>query len=83
MTEVSRGVAQWEEDDRRERKRMEIIAADLVRGGMPVHIHDDTADRRRERYRLTRLVNELMGKNPAKRLAFIVENAKFVKDLDI
>lgn len=84
MAEVSRGAAQWEiEEERRERKRMEIIAADLVRGGMPVNVPDNSENIRRERMRLSIMVNDLMGKSPAKRLAFIMENAQFAKDLDI
>jgi len=32
---------------------------------------------------IAKFVDDLMGRKPEKRFAFITENAKFIKDLDI
>lgn len=40
-------------------------------------------DAARERHILDCLVEDLMGKDPSKRFAFIMENAKFVKKEDL
>ena len=41
------------------------------------------ADQRREAMRTATLVEDLMGRKPEKRYAFIQENAKFARDLDV
>ena len=41
------------------------------------------ADDRREEMRVRTLVEDLMGRKPEKRYAFITENAKFARDLDV
>ncbi|HKV17170.1 MAG TPA: DNA topoisomerase IV subunit B [Reyranella sp.] len=41
------------------------------------------ADQRREAMRTASLVEDLMGRKPEKRFAFIQENAKFARDLDV
>jgi len=41
------------------------------------------ADERREEMRTRTLVEDLMGRKPEKRYAFIQENAKFAQDLDV
>ncbi len=38
---------------------------------------------RREAMRTAKLVEDLMGRKPEKRFAFIQENAQFVRDLDV
>jgi topoisomerase-4 subunit B len=43
----------------------------------------DGADSRREEMRTRTLVEDLMGRKPEKRYAFIQENAKFARDLDV
>jgi len=40
-------------------------------------------DGRREEMRTRTLVEDLMGRKPEKRYAFIQENAKFARDLDV
>ena len=40
-------------------------------------------DARREAMRTSTLVEDLMGRKPEKRYAFIQENAKFARDLDV
>ena len=42
-----------------------------------------SADDRREEMRTRTLVEDLMGRKPEKRYAFIQENAKFARDLDV
>jgi topoisomerase-4 subunit B len=42
-----------------------------------------SADERREAMRTQTLVEDLMGRKPEKRYAFIQENAKFAQDLDV
>jgi topoisomerase-4 subunit B len=41
------------------------------------------AEQRREAMRTASLVEDLMGRKPEKRYAFIQENAKFARDLDV
>ena len=41
------------------------------------------AEERREAMRTATLVEDLMGRKPEKRYAFIQENAKFARDLDV
>ncbi len=41
------------------------------------------ADARREAMRTSSLVEDLMGRKPEKRYAFIQEHAKFARDLDV
>ena len=43
----------------------------------------DGTDGRREEMRTRTLVEDLMGRKPEKRYAFIQENAKFARDLDV
>ena len=43
----------------------------------------DTADGRRDAMKTATLVEDLMGRKPEKRYAFIQENAKFARDLDV
>jgi len=40
-------------------------------------------EERREAMRTSTLVDDLMGRKPEKRFAFIQENAKFAHDLDV
>ena len=42
-----------------------------------------SSDDRREEMRTRTLVEDLMGRKPEKRYAFIQENAKFARDLDV
>ena len=42
-----------------------------------------SAGDRREEMRVRTLVEDLMGRKPEKRYAFITENAKFARDLDV
>jgi topoisomerase-4 subunit B len=44
---------------------------------------EDGTDGRREEMRTRTLVEDLMGRKPEKRYAFIQENAKFARDLDV
>ena len=41
------------------------------------------AEQRREAMRTQALVEDLMGRKPEKRFAFIQENARFARDLDV
>ena len=48
-----------------------------------VPISAEEKDIARQRHMLDTLVDDLMGKDPAKRFAFITLNAKFVKKEDL
>jgi topoisomerase-4 subunit B len=52
----------------------------LLKVDVPTAADTDT---RREAMRTQTLVEDLMGRKPEKRYAFIQENAKFAQDLDV
>ena len=56
-----------------------LLKVDVPTAGVIV----DGVDGRREEMRTRTLVEDLMGRKPEKRYAFIQENAKFARDLDV
>jgi topoisomerase IV subunit B len=56
-----------------------LLKVDVPTAGVMV----DGVDGRREEMRTRTLVEDLMGRKPEKRYAFIQENAKFARDLDV
>jgi topoisomerase-4 subunit B len=56
-----------------------LLKVDVPTAGTVV----DGVDGRREEMRTRTLVEDLMGRKPEKRYAFIQENAKFARDLDV
>jgi len=56
-----------------------LLKVDVPTAGVVV----DGVDGRREEMRTRTLVEDLMGRKPEKRYAFIQENAKFARDLDV
>jgi topoisomerase IV subunit B len=59
---------------------MDVTKRTLLKINVPTAA--DTDDRR-EMMRTATLVEDLMGRKPEKRYAFIQENAKFARDLDV
>jgi topoisomerase-4 subunit B len=59
---------------------MDPAKRSLLRVSVPL-VKDETE--RREAMRTARLVEDLMGRKPEKRFAFIQENAQFARDLDV
>jgi topoisomerase-4 subunit B len=63
---------------------MDVTKRTLLKIGVPTAADtDDGVDGRREMMRTATLVEDLMGRKPEKRYAFIQENAKFARDLDV
>jgi topoisomerase-4 subunit B len=56
-----------------------LLKVDVPMAGVMV----DGVDGRLEQMRTRTLVEDLMGRKPEKRYAFIQENAKFARDLDV
>jgi topoisomerase IV subunit B len=63
---------------------MDVTKRTLLKVDVPtVNDTGDGVDGRREEMRTRTLVEDLMGRKPEKRYAFIQENAKFARDLDV
>ena len=59
---------------------MDVTKRTLLKVDVPTAVD---ADARRDAMKTSTLVENLMGRKPEKRYAFIQEHAKFARDLDV